>query len=68
GKFIEDRQKARRLMENLEAIAQHNLEVMYRGISNKDVNNDRKNRENDDDESDNINKIQDYSNKFIGRL
>ncbi|MCR6576197.1 hypothetical protein CINS5915_07450, partial [Campylobacter insulaenigrae] len=67
GKFIEDRQKARRLMENLEAIAQHNLEVMYRGISNKDVNNDRKNRENDDDESDNINKIQDYSNKFIGR-
>ncbi|HHD0215211.1 TPA: hypothetical protein ACOSZW_001859, partial [Campylobacter jejuni] len=25
GKFIEDRQKARRLMENLEAIGQHNL-------------------------------------------
>ncbi|EAL0272070.1 hypothetical protein BVH42_07950 [Campylobacter lari] len=67
GKFIEDRQKARRLMENLEAIGQHNLEVMYRGISNEDVNNDRKNRENEE-ESDNINKIQDYSNKFIGRL
>uniref|UniRef100_UPI0024328275 hypothetical protein n=1 Tax=Campylobacter insulaenigrae TaxID=260714 RepID=UPI0024328275 len=32
GKFIEDRQKARRLMENLEAIGQHNLEVMYKGI------------------------------------
>ncbi|MFG5090794.1 hypothetical protein O8I41_07870, partial [Campylobacter lari] len=31
GKFIEDRQKARRLMENLEAIGQHNLEVMYKG-------------------------------------
>lgn len=30
-KFIEDRQKARRLMENLEAIGQHNLEVMYKG-------------------------------------
>ncbi|WP_144690904.1 hypothetical protein, partial [Campylobacter jejuni] len=29
GNFIEDRQKARRLMENLEAIGQHNLEVMY---------------------------------------
>ncbi|EOE6806835.1 hypothetical protein ACKSXX_001911, partial [Campylobacter jejuni] len=33
GKFIEDRQKARRLMENLEAIGQHNLEVMYKGIN-----------------------------------
>ncbi|MCV3391350.1 hypothetical protein L8V86_07980, partial [Campylobacter lari] len=32
GKFIEDKQKARRLMENLEAIGQHNLEVMYKGI------------------------------------
>ena len=54
-------------MENLEAIGQHNLEVMYRGISNEDVNNERKN-ENDDEESDDTNKSQDYSNKFIGRL
>ncbi|EJQ2867600.1 hypothetical protein NZY63_001824 [Campylobacter jejuni] len=67
GKFIEDRQKARRLMENLEAIGQHNLEVMYKGINNKDVDNDRKSRENEE-ESDDISKIQDYSNKFIGRL
>ncbi|MFG5115449.1 hypothetical protein [Campylobacter lari] len=67
GKFIEDRQKARRLMENLEAIGQHNLEVMYKGINNKDVENDRKSRENEE-ESDDISKIQDYSNKFIGRL
>lgn len=67
GKFIEDKQKARRLMENLEAIGQHNLEVMYKGINNKDVENDRKSRENEE-ESDDISKIQDYSNKFIGRL
>ncbi|HDZ4273887.1 TPA: hypothetical protein RTB45_001845 [Campylobacter jejuni] len=67
GKFIEDRQKARRLMENLEAIGQHNLEVMYKGINNKDVDNDRKSRENEE-ESDDTNKSQDYSNKFIGRL
>ncbi|WP_261545413.1 hypothetical protein [Campylobacter lari] len=67
GKFIEDRQKARRLMENLEAIGQHNLEVMYRGIGDEKVKDERKN-ENDDDESDDISKIQDYSNEFIGRL
>ncbi|HEF1623603.1 TPA: hypothetical protein R8T64_001535 [Campylobacter lari] len=67
GKFIEDRQKARRLMENLEAIGQHNLEVMYKGIGDKKIKDERKN-ENDDDESDDISKIQDYSNKFIGRL
>lgn len=67
GNFIEDRQKARRLMENLEAIGQHNLEVMYKGINNKDVDNERKNRENEE-ESDDISKSQDYSNKFIGRL
>ncbi|RTJ30135.1 hypothetical protein [Campylobacter jejuni] len=67
GKFIEDRQKARRLMENLEAIGQHNLEVMYKGINEEYVDNDRKSRENEE-ESDDISKIQDYSNKFIGRL
>ncbi|WP_257929848.1 hypothetical protein UPTC5117_00922 [Campylobacter lari] len=67
GKFIEDRQKARRLMENLEAIGQHNLEVMYKGIKRKKVKDESKN-ENDEEESDDINKIQDYSNKFIGRL
>ncbi len=67
GNFIEDRQKARRLMENLEAIGQHNLEVMYKGIEREKVDEATKN-ENDDDESDDINKIQDYSNKFIGRL
>ncbi|WP_139452065.1 hypothetical protein [Campylobacter armoricus] len=67
GKFIEDRQKARRLMENLEAIGQHNLEVMYRGINNKDVDNERNRRKEKEDFND-INKIQDYSNKFIGRL
>lgn len=67
GKFIEDRQKARRLMENLEAIGQHNLEVMYRGIGDEKVDGKIKN-ENDDDESNDISKIQDYSNKFIGRL
>ncbi|EKQ1045287.1 hypothetical protein P4R23_001788 [Campylobacter jejuni] len=67
GKFIEDRQKARRLMENLEAIGQHNLEVMYKGVNEEYVKNKRKN-ENDEEESDDISKIQDYSNKFIGRL
>ncbi|MCR6581089.1 hypothetical protein CINS5918_01155 [Campylobacter insulaenigrae] len=67
GKFIEDRQKARRLMENLEVIGQHNLEVMYREIGDEKVKNERKN-ENEDDESDDTSKAQDYSNKFIGRL
>ncbi|EAK1928339.1 hypothetical protein BVZ07_08815, partial [Campylobacter jejuni] len=67
GKFIEDRQKARRLMENLEAIGQHNLEVMYKGINNKDVDNER-NRRKDKEDFNDINKSQDYSNKFIGRL
>ncbi|EJO0392535.1 hypothetical protein NQ376_001763, partial [Campylobacter jejuni] len=67
GKFIEDRQKARRLMENLEAIGQHNLEVMYKGINEEYVKNKRKN-EYDEEESDDTNKSQDYSNKFIGRL
>ncbi|MCV3454671.1 hypothetical protein L8W55_07710 [Campylobacter sp. FU_520] len=67
GKFIEDRQKARRLMENLEAIGQHNLEVMYKGVNNKDVDNER-NRRKDKEDFNDINKIQDYSNKFIGRL
>lgn len=67
GKFIEDKQKARRLMENLEAIGQHNLEVMYRGIGDEKTNNESKMKE-DEEESDDISKIQDYSNKFIGRL
>ncbi|HDZ5247082.1 TPA: hypothetical protein SF280_001893 [Campylobacter jejuni] len=67
GKFIEDKQKARRLMENLEAIGQHNLEVMYRGIGDEKTKDEIKN-ENDEEESDDISKIQDYSNKFIGRL
>ncbi|EPG0432421.1 hypothetical protein ACSWWH_001801 [Campylobacter jejuni] len=67
GKFIKDRQKARRLMENLEAIGQHNLEVMYKGINEEYVKNKRKN-EYDEEESDDTNKSQDYSNKFIGRL
>ncbi|EOB4244092.1 hypothetical protein ACIT2J_001805 [Campylobacter jejuni] len=67
GKFIEDRQKARRLMENLEAIGQHNLEVMYKGIGDEKVKNEIKMKE-EDEESDDISKIQDYSNKFIGRL
>ncbi|EPS7124438.1 hypothetical protein ACVHBM_001723, partial [Campylobacter jejuni] len=61
GKFIEDRQKARRLMENLEAIGQHNLEVMYKGINNKDVDNER-NRRKDKEDFNDINKSQDYSN------
>ncbi|HEB7570797.1 TPA: hypothetical protein RZH71_001960, partial [Campylobacter coli] len=63
GNFIEDRQKARRLMENLEAIGQHNLEVMYKGINEEYVKNKR-NNEYDEEENDDINKIQDYSNKF----
>ncbi|HAA2028573.1 TPA_asm: hypothetical protein GD851_09000, partial [Campylobacter jejuni] len=67
GKFIEDRQKARRLMENLEAIGQHNLEVMYKGIEREKTNDESKMEENEE-ESDDISKIQDYSNKFIGRL
>ncbi|MFY4691521.1 hypothetical protein ACOTVD_10875 [Campylobacter jejuni] len=67
GKFIEDRQKARRLMENLEAIGQHNLEVMYKGINKKYVDNERNRRKEKEDFND-INKAQDYSNKFIGRL
>lgn len=67
GKFIEDRQKARRLMENLEAIGQHNLEVMYKGIGDEKVKNEIKMKE-EDEENDDANKSQDYSNKFIGRL
>ncbi|MCR6579539.1 hypothetical protein, partial [Campylobacter insulaenigrae] len=66
GKFIEDRQKARRLMENLEAIGQHNLEVMYKGVKRKKMKDESKN-EDGVEESDDISKIQDYSNKFIGR-
>ncbi|QOR04161.1 hypothetical protein A0071_08360 [Campylobacter cuniculorum] len=65
--LIEDRQKARRLMENLEAIGQHNLEVMYKGINNKDVDSE-KNRIKDKEYLNDISKAQDYSNKFIGRL
>nr|WP_251820978.1 hypothetical protein [Campylobacter jejuni] len=67
GKFIEDKQKARRLMENLEAIGQHNLEVMYKGINEEYVDNERNRRKEKEDFND-INKSQDYSNKFIGRL
>ncbi|EAL2460575.1 hypothetical protein YZ31_08130 [Campylobacter lari] len=67
GKFIEDKQKARRLMENLEAIGQHNLEVMYKGIEREKTNDESKMEENEE-ESDDTNKSQDYSNKFIGRL
>ncbi|HEH5497338.1 TPA: hypothetical protein SHD65_001748, partial [Campylobacter coli] len=59
GNFIEDRQKARRLMENLEAIGQHNLEVMYKGMGDEKTKDEIKN-ENDEEESDDINKIQDY--------
>ncbi|ARJ56082.1 hypothetical protein [Campylobacter cuniculorum] len=65
--LIEDRQKARRLMENLEAIGQHNLEVMYKGIGDEKTN-DKTKDENDSEESDDASKAQDYSNKFIGRL
>ncbi|EGK8096197.1 hypothetical protein IO388_001544 [Campylobacter lari] len=67
GKFIEDKQKARRLMENLEAIGQHNLEVMYKGIKREKTNDEIKMKENEE-ESDDDSKSQDYSNKFIGRL
>ena len=67
AQLIEDRQKARRLMENLEAIGQHNLEVMYKGIGDEKTN-DKTKDENDSEESDDASKAQDYSNKFIGRL
>ncbi|ELN8263754.1 TPA: hypothetical protein R2L22_001873, partial [Campylobacter coli] len=42
-------------------------EVMYKGINEEYVKNKRKN-EYDEEESDDTNKSQDYSNKFIGRL
>nr|WP_245892652.1 hypothetical protein [Helicobacter valdiviensis] len=67
GNFIEDRQKARRLMENLEAIGQHNLEVMYSGINNEKINKGKANRK-DKENFNGISKIRDYSNQFIGRL
>lgn len=67
GKFIEDRQKARRLMENLEAIGQHNLEVMYKGIEGEKANEGKASRK-DKESFNDVNKTQDYSNKFIGRL
>ncbi|EDP5822756.1 hypothetical protein FWA13_08585, partial [Campylobacter jejuni] len=70
GKFIEDRQKARRLMENLEAIGQHNLEVMYRGINEEGdeiIYQNKRYYKNIENLTTN-NKAQDYSNKFIGRL
>ncbi|WP_139452792.1 hypothetical protein [Campylobacter armoricus] len=70
GKFIEDRQKARRLMENLEAIGQHNLEVMYRGINEEGdeiIYQNKRYYKNIENLTTN-NKSQDYSNKFIGRL
>lgn len=67
GNFIEDRQKARRLMENLEAIGQHNLEVMYKGINNEKTNKGKTNRKDKENFND-ISKMQDYSNQFIGRL
>lgn len=49
GNFIEDRQKARRLMENLEAIGQHNLEVMYKGIKREKTNDEIKMKEDDEE-------------------
>ncbi|EAH9537358.1 hypothetical protein EYI71_09460, partial [Campylobacter coli] len=70
GKFIEDRQKARRLMENLEAIGQHNLEVMYKGINEEGdeiIYQNKRYYKNIENLTTN-NKAQDYSNKFIGRL
>ncbi|EAI3631209.1 hypothetical protein E4W20_08735, partial [Campylobacter jejuni] len=70
GKFIEDRQKARRLMENLEAIGQHNLEVMYRGVNEEGdeiIYQNKRYYKNIENLTTN-NKAQDYSNKFIGRL
>lgn len=73
GKFIEDRQKARRLMENLETIGQHNLEVMYRGVNEENdetekiISQNKRHYKNIENLTTN-NKSQDYSNKFIGRL
>ncbi|EAJ5678825.1 hypothetical protein YZ26_08000 [Campylobacter lari] len=70
GRFIEDRQKARRLMENLEAIGQHNLEVMYRGINEEGdeiIYQNKRYYKNIENLTTN-NKSQDYSNQFIGRL
>ncbi|EPB3104063.1 hypothetical protein ACRFGK_001656 [Campylobacter jejuni] len=70
GKFIEDRQKARRLMENLEAIGQHNLEVMYKGVNEEGdeiIYQNKRYYKNIENLTTN-NKAQDYSNKFIGRL
>ncbi len=73
GNFIEDRQKARRLMENLEAIGQHNLEVMYKGINEENdetekiISQNKRHYKNIENLITN-NKSQDYSNKFIGRL
>ncbi|EHU5964306.1 hypothetical protein KZF36_001743, partial [Campylobacter jejuni] len=65
GKFIEDRQKARRLMENLEAIGQHNLEVMYKGINEEGdeiIYQNKRYYKNIENLTTN-NKAQDYSNK-----
>ncbi|MCV3554034.1 hypothetical protein L8X50_07785 [Campylobacter sp. CNRCH_2013_0898h] len=70
GKFIEDRQKARRLMENLEAIGQHNLEVMYKGVNEEGdeiIYQNKRYYKNIENLTTN-NKSQDYSNQFIGRL
>ena len=41
--------------------------MMYNGINNKDVDSE-KNRIKDKEYLNDISKIQDYSNKFIGRL
>ncbi|EAK9883282.1 hypothetical protein YZ32_08000 [Campylobacter lari] len=70
GRFIEDRQKARRLMENLEAIGQHNLEVMYKGVNEEGdeiIYQNKRYYKNIENLTTN-NKSQDYSNQFIGRL
>ncbi|HEB9329019.1 TPA: hypothetical protein RZK18_001858, partial [Campylobacter coli] len=46
GKYIEDKNKTRRLLEKLNIIGQNNLKAMYMGIEVKEIQNQNQMREN----------------------
>ncbi|WP_270978554.1 hypothetical protein [Campylobacter helveticus] len=69
GKFKEDKNKARRLLEKLNIIGQNNLKAMYMKIEEKEIQNQNKIRQNDFNQIIiDKNKDQKSPPNFIGRL
>ncbi|EAK1720943.1 hypothetical protein CNU13_09750, partial [Campylobacter coli] len=72
GRYIEDKNKTRRLLEKLNIIGQNNLKAMYMGINeNKESLKNKDNEEGNEEDIESVTKnkqSQKLPPNFIGRL